>query len=366
MTAAWPEVTLGEVCEFRYGKALPAHDRVGGDFGVFGSNGQVGRHDKPLTAGSTIIVGRKGSFGEVTYSEDACWPIDTTYFVDATATEADLRWLYYRLKALPLTSLNRAAAVPGLNRADAYSLRLLLPPLQEQRRIASLLDAADCIAHSRREALTSLDHLISAVSGRWFDEPAPVVPLGDHVRFLTSGARGWAKYYAERGARFVRSLDVRMNEIASTDAVYVDAPNSAEARRIRIEAGDVLLTITGSRIGRAAEAPCDLAGAYISQHVAIIRADENRLLPGYLALWLTHPAHGQRQIAARQYGQTKPGLNFDQIRSFQLPVPELSRQQALLRFVDAARDARSLARQGAKDIALLFDTLRHRAFRRSV
>jgi type I restriction enzyme S subunit len=93
MTAARPEVTLGEVCEFRYGKALPAHDRAGGDFGVFGSNGEVGRHDKPLTAGPTIIVGRKGSFGEVRYSDEACWPIDTTYFVDGTATAADLRWV---------------------------------------------------------------------------------------------------------------------------------------------------------------------------------------------------------------------------------------------------------------------------------
>ena len=90
-----------------------------------------------------MVVGRKGSFGEVVYSPDACWPIDTTYYINSETTTADLRWLFYRLRALGLKDLNRAAAVPGLNRDDAYARRLLLPPIEEQRRIAAVLDAAD-------------------------------------------------------------------------------------------------------------------------------------------------------------------------------------------------------------------------------
>ncbi|EQD49804.1 restriction modification system DNA specificity subunit, partial [mine drainage metagenome] len=127
---------LGEVCDFKYGKSLPESVRAGGNVPVFGSNGQVGMHDEPLSAGPTIVIGRKGSFGEVHFSPSPCWPIDTTYYVDSTATKADLRWLTYRLASLGLNKLNRAAAVPGLNREDAYRQRLLLPPHHEQRRIA--------------------------------------------------------------------------------------------------------------------------------------------------------------------------------------------------------------------------------------
>ena len=133
---AWPEVPLGEICEFKYGRSLPGPLRAAGDVPVYGSNGIVGAHNEAITTGPAIVIGRKGSFVEVAFSPSPCWPIDTTYYIDRTATKADLRWLAYRLSALGLTGLNRAAAIPGLNREDAYRQRLLLPSLPEQQRIA--------------------------------------------------------------------------------------------------------------------------------------------------------------------------------------------------------------------------------------
>lgn len=146
--SAWREVELGQVCEFKYGKSLAASSRDGGAFPVYGSNGVVGAHSSTVTTGPAVVIGRKGSLGEIAYSDRPCWPIDTTYYVDSTATKADLRWLAYRLTELGLTGLNRAAAVPGLNREDAYRQRLLLPPIDEQRRIAAILDHVDASAPS--------------------------------------------------------------------------------------------------------------------------------------------------------------------------------------------------------------------------
>ena len=77
---------LSDLCEFRYGKSLPEAVRRAGHVAVFGSNGIVGSHDEAITDGRAIIVGRKGSVGAVQLSEDACWPIDTTYFIDRSAT----------------------------------------------------------------------------------------------------------------------------------------------------------------------------------------------------------------------------------------------------------------------------------------
>jgi type I restriction enzyme S subunit len=135
----WRWARLGDVCEFKYGNGLPSHSRVEGTIPVYGSNGIVGYHNKSLTAGPTIVVGRKGSIGEVHLSETGCWPIDTTYYVDQTYIEIDLTWLARTLSSLPLRGLNKAAAVPGLNRDDAYALSIPLPPLAEQCRIAAIL-----------------------------------------------------------------------------------------------------------------------------------------------------------------------------------------------------------------------------------
>jgi type I restriction enzyme, S subunit len=143
--SSWTEVTLGEICEFKYGKSLPEAKRTGGEVPVYGSNGVVGYHKDTLTDGITIVVGRKGSYGEVNLSPVSCWPIDTTYYIDQSATITDLHWLSYRLANLGLNRLNKAAAIPGLNREDAYRQKLLLPPIAEQKRIAAILDNADAL-----------------------------------------------------------------------------------------------------------------------------------------------------------------------------------------------------------------------------
>jgi len=98
-------VKLGEVCEFKYGNGLRQDQRRGGDFPVYGSNGLIGWHDCSITEGPTIIIGRKGSLGEVHYSEKPCWPIDTTYYVDDFIKPTDISWFYYLLQELELTKL---------------------------------------------------------------------------------------------------------------------------------------------------------------------------------------------------------------------------------------------------------------------
>ena len=84
-------VEVGDICRFEYGKSLPEKTRAPGQFPVYGSNGSVGSHTASFTQGKTIVIGRKGSIGEVHISSDACWPIDTTYFIDKTCSDCFLR-----------------------------------------------------------------------------------------------------------------------------------------------------------------------------------------------------------------------------------------------------------------------------------
>ncbi len=150
---------LGDICEFKYGSSLPASVRTGDAYNVFGSNGVVGTNEAAYTKSATIIVGRKGSIGEVNFSDRPCWPIDTTYFIDETATSMDLKWLFHALTGLRLSDLNKATGVPGLNRNDAYARELIVPPLEEQKQIAAILDQADDLRRKRQHALTRLNQL---------------------------------------------------------------------------------------------------------------------------------------------------------------------------------------------------------------
>ena len=156
----WVETRLGAVVELKYGKSLPKNSRTSGPFSVYGSNGIVGTNEDAITAAPAIIVGRKGSFGEVNYSPEECFPIDTTYYVDSFES-VDPFFCYALLRYLPLKTLNRSTAIPGLNREDAYSLTFAIPPLAEQKRIVAKLDALNAKSARARTELARIETLVS-------------------------------------------------------------------------------------------------------------------------------------------------------------------------------------------------------------
>ena len=162
---------LGSVVELKYGKSLPSQNRRDGEFNVYGSNGVVGSHIESITSGETIIVGRKGSFGEINLSLDCCFPIDTTYYIDKSATKQNIVWLRYALETLKLNTLNKSAAVPGLNREDAYrqKIQLINRNLQNDfevriRKIWSLIKTQNDFIHKHKRLIASLQHQSFAVN----------------------------------------------------------------------------------------------------------------------------------------------------------------------------------------------------------
>lgn len=118
----WSIRKLGDVIELCYGKALKSEQRREGPWPVYGSSGVVGCHEQSLVDGPGIIVGRKGNVGSVHWCDTNFYPIDTVYFV---RTELPLHYVFFNLQQQHF--INNDAAVPGLNRNQAYSLRFVVP-----------------------------------------------------------------------------------------------------------------------------------------------------------------------------------------------------------------------------------------------
>ena len=145
---------LHSLLTLEYGEALTAELRSGHGYPVFGSNGEVGRHYKFLVPESGIIIGRKGSVGKVTWSEEPFWPIDTTYWV--SCAPEDRRWLYWVLSWLPLARLDSSTGVPGLNRNDVYALSVDQPSIIERQKIVQILDTLDTAIHETEAIIAKL------------------------------------------------------------------------------------------------------------------------------------------------------------------------------------------------------------------
>ena len=139
----WEVVRLGQVFSLEYGKGLVEKERENGEYPVYGSNGVVGYHSQYIVKGPGIIIGRKGTIGAVTWSDRNFWPIDTTYYILLKIVEIDLKWLFYKLLSLKLAKLNMATGTPGLNRELVFKLKIPLPSLPEQKKIAEILSTVD-------------------------------------------------------------------------------------------------------------------------------------------------------------------------------------------------------------------------------
>lgn len=131
----WEIKRLGEILELAYGKALKESDREPGEFHVYGSGGIVGSHSKALVKNEGIIVGRKGNVGAVHFSDRGFFPIDTVFYV---VSELPLTFLFFLLRTMNF--INNDAAVPGLNRNQAYSNQLFYPGSDLITKFAKVAD----------------------------------------------------------------------------------------------------------------------------------------------------------------------------------------------------------------------------------
>ena len=324
----WKKTKLGEICELLYGKSLPARSRIPGNVPVYGSNGPVGTHNEHVISGPAIVIGRKGSIGEIHLVKDKCWPIDTTYYIDSSVTKCDLLWLSFYLKSLNLPNLNKAAAVPGLNRNDVYNLSISLPPLSEQKRIAAILNdhIADIVrARAAAEAqLEAAEALSTAYLREIFESKEaqewPNVHLRD-ICMLVNGKAFKPSDWSTSGKPIIRIQN--LNDATKPFNYW----NGSLEKQVIVNPGTVLLAWSGT--------PGTSFGAHIwnredgvlNQH--IFRVDFTR--PDISPQWFTYSVNQRLDVLIRQAhgGVGLRHVRKSQVEALKIPLPPLSEQKRI-------------------------------------
>lgn len=264
----------------------------------------------------------------------------------------------------------RGVAQANVNGAILKSLKIPLPPLPEQKRIADILDKADAIRRKRREAVKAASSLLVSsfieLFGDVISNPRtwPTAQIGDVSRLVTSGVtpRGGAAVYEETGPYFIRSQNVLMNRLDLSDAAHLPLDIHESMRRTKVSAGDVLLNITGASIGRVTWVESLDREANVNQHVCIIRPEIERIAAPYLSVALSLPT-SQELINRIQSGASRQGLNHQQVRSLTLPIPPRQLQSQFERIVHKLRVSQACLDSLRGESETLFNSLVQRAFR---
>lgn len=363
-------VPLGDVCTFEYGDSLKEEKRRPGKVPVFGSNGVVGWHDKAITSGPTIVVGRKGSIGEVNWSNASCFPIDTTYYVDKTKRPCNLKWLYYALLKLDLTRLNKAAAVPGLNREDAYEQQIPFPSLTEQDRVVALLEQLYRLRRTRRYTLELSDTFLAAAFLECFGDPKknpknwPHEPLAKLCNRFSDGPFGSnlkSAHYRSSGVRVIRLQNIGVGEFLNEDKSFVSIEHFAELRKHECRSGDVLIGTLGDPNLRACVQPVDIHIALNKADCVQARPNPQKVTAEFLC-WLLNIPSTLLLAPGIVHGQTRERISMGQLAELPVPVPPVSFQQQFTKLVLRHERLRAGHREALRQADHLFQSLLHQAF----
>lgn len=327
--------------------------------------------------GSVLLVVRSGILAHTlpVASTDAEVAINQDLKAFYSPEPALNEWLALalRAKSSEILAINRkdGTTVQSIRYQELLDLTIQVPPLTEQKRIETKVEELLARVNTARERLarvpTILKHFRQAVLGAacsghltedWRrnnpsekvdamvgdGDPPHNLELPDSWNWflslhefttVTSGSRGWAKYYAQNGPIFIRVGNLNHNsiELDLNSVQHVAPPSNAEGSRTRVKTGDILISITAD-VGMIALIDRDLHEAYINQHVALARP-RGGFDRRYLAFFLASPNGGQQQFQELQRGATKVGLGLDDIRSIWIARPPLEEQTEIVRRIEA-------------------------------
>lgn len=277
------------------------------------------------------------------------------------------KFLEHALRVFSPVRLIQDAAYPSVRLSDVAMMKIPVPPLAEQRRIAEVLDRAEALRAKRRATLAQLDSLTQSLFLDLFGDPVSnpkgvkVVRLADVATRITDGVHQKPNY-TESGVPFISVKDITTGKLIFDQCKFISVGDHERfTKRCKPERLDILYTKVGATYGRPAIVETDREfSIYVS--VAIIKPRKDLIDPHFLNAALGTSAV-KNQADRRIKGIGVPDLHLDQIQSFLIPLPSMSQQREFARRVTAVEGLKTVQRASLAELDALFATLQHRAFR---
>ena len=271
----------------------------------------------------TLLVAMYGSIGKLGITGIECCTNQAIAYVKELYG-VTTKFMYYQMKLLKpkLISMGKGGTQKNISQTVLNSLDIIVPPVEEQKLIVSKIEELFSKLDKGVEELNKIKEQLKiyrqAVLKEAFDDITAKKAIKELSVMITSGSRGWAKYYADKGARFVRITDMTRGgiELKSNAMQFLDLPESVEGRRSKLQCNDVLVSITAD-LGSIALVPSNIGEAYINQHIAVIRFTNSN--QGKFMAWYLKSEHGQRELLKNKRGAGKLGLGLDDIRNIHVP-----------------------------------------------
>lgn len=369
----WPLIALKNIATLKRGYDLPTKARVDGDIPIFAANGKNGSHNEAKLKGPGVITGRSGTIGKVHYTKEDYWPLNTALYVTDFHGN-DPRWIYYMLSAFKLDRYVEGAGVPTLNRNLVHDELIPLPPLEEQKRIAAILDKADAICQKRKQAIELADEFLRSVFLDMFGDPVAnpkgweVKPLKDGISKITSGwsAKGEGTPCKPNQLGVLKISAVTSGVFKPEENKYVDDALIPAGKTLLFpKKGDLLFSRANTRelVGATCIVLVDFDNVFLPDKLWNIELLENQLLPEYLHM-LLRDAKFKETLTSQATGSSGSMLNISKqkFEATLAPYPSLELQLKFKSIFWGLLDNATQNDSASEQLNYLFNALSQKAF----
>ena len=365
------KVKLGELTKIKTGKLDANASSPDGEYPFFTCSKEPLKISSYSYDCECVLVAGNGDLN-VKYYNGKFDAYQRTYIIeDNSDGRLYLPYLYYFMNGYveELRKLSIGGVIKYIKLRNLTDALIELPDIETQKYIVSILSKIKELIDSRYQELKILENLIKARFVELFGDPTEnpngyqINRLSDYITSLTSGSRGWAKYCVDDGNEwFITIKNVKDCRIITDNMQPIKAPDNAEAKRTKVNEGDLLISITAD-LGRTGVVTKKIAehGAYINQHLSCIRLDREELNPIFVAHYMESPA-GKEQFIAKNQSAVKAGLNFNSIKSLKLMIPPMELQQQFADFVAQIDKSKATVQKALDETQLLFDSLMQKYF----
>ncbi len=299
---------------------------------------------KPVPA-NTVIMSFKLSLGKTAITKEDIFTNEAIMAFIPNGNFSIIPDYFYHLFSGMDWAKETKRAVMGatLNKETLSKISIFVPPLEEQEKIAMVLDKVSELIEKREQQLVKLDELIKSRFVEMFGDPVTnsndwnKEQLKNITKKIGSGStpKGGKESYHTEGISLIRSLNVHNGKFEYKDLAYIDELQAKQLNNVMVEEQDVLFNITGASVARSCIVPKNLLPARVNQHVTIIRCNLEQLNPIFLNQQLLNASYQNFLIfLGESNGATRQALTKEQIENFFVIVPPLELQNQFAEFVE--------------------------------
>ena len=339
-----------------------------GKYPIYGSGGIMGYADDYLCEAETVVIGRKGSINKPIYVEMPFWNVDTAFGLSADREKLEPKYLYYFCENYDFERLNTTVTIPSLTKANLLDIEIPLPPLNKQKKIASVLDRTADLISLRMRQLAKLDELVKARFVEMFsgaDSERNTVPMTS-ICDIIDGDRGknYPKQdeFSDKGfCLFLNAKNVTGSGFSFEKCLFISKEKDELLHSGKLKRGDIVLTTRGT-IGNLAyyTDKIQFKNVRINSGMVILRMKKGQMNEIFFIEQFKLKLDNIKDKIAS--GSAQPQLPISAMNKITMIVPQITMQNQFAAFAEQVNKPKSAIEHGLKKLETLKKALMQEYF----